>query len=446
MDRSQLFFYLLGKKNKFNFRKYLDFVDKSQYWSKNQIRDYQNRHLEKIITHAYNNVPYYQKIMNERSLTVADFQEMDDLKKFPIITKETVRQNFNDFLARDYKKYLPMERSTGGTTGLAFSFYNDRKSWALYWATKIRSFKWAGYRLGQDKIAVLAGGSLFPQDRLSLKNRVWRNVLNYYTLPISNLDKEKMYAFYKVMRTKRILYMRGYPSAIFTFAKYLKHQRFKLDLKAVFTTAEMLFDHQRTLFHEVFNSQVFDTYGCGDGMGGAMECEKHSGFHINVETSILEIIKGSKSALANDEGEIVLTSLHDYAMPFIRYAPGDLAIRGSDQCPCGRSLPKLYSIVGRTSDIIELPNGRTINGLSIPFEIWGKKIRQFQIVQSKVDEINVSIIKKDNFNSHDEKQVYEVMRYHCGNGISIKVKYVSMIPLPVSGKTRYIVSKVTSQK
>jgi len=447
MNRSQFVFRILGKKFGFDLKELVCFVNESQYWSKREIKEYQTEKLSIIIKHAYETVPFYKNLFNGLGLKPGDIESENDLKKLPIITKDIVRRNFNDFLSKDFNQFNPMKRATGGTTGVAFPFYNDAKSWAMAWAVKIRAFEWAGYHIGDDGIGILAGGSLVPKERLSLRNVLWRYLQNYYSLPISNLTQEKMSEFLQLMKKRRIEFLRGYPTSIYTYAKFLYEDGIELPLKAVITTAEMLHDHQRELFNSVFKCDTFDHYGCGDGMGAALECEKHNGLHITSETSVMQIVDRTGEEVHHGElGEVVLTSLHDFAMPLIRYAPGDQAVKKATRCACGRTLPMLERIEGRTSDLIEFSNGVRLNGLSIPFEVWGDKIEKFQIIQTERDAVEVLFEARDSFNKSDLKRAHDVMSYHCGEGVDIKIKLVDEIPLPESGKLRYVISKVTEQK
>jgi phenylacetate-CoA ligase len=416
----------------------------NQYWSDEQVKAYQTEKLQQLVQHAYQNVPFYTRQFDKLGLKPESLMDVSDLNKLPIIRKIDVYNEFNNFLSINHDKFNPMDRSTGGTTGLAFKFYNDTRSWGLNWATKIRTFTWGGYQYGKDRVAVMAGGSLLPEGRFSTRSRLWRAINNYLVLPITVMTDEIMDGYYRTMIRQKVRFLRGYPSAIYTFAKFLSDHRRTLQLTSVFTTAEMLHGHQRLLLEQVFCCQVFDTYGCGDGMGGANECEYHEGMHINVETSIMQIVDKDGNEVGPGEiGEIVLTALHEYAMPLIRYAPGDLAIKGIKPCSCGRKLPLLTKIVGRTSDLIELSNGRKINGLSIPFEGWTDTIEKFQIVQTKLDELQINIVPKPTTSEKDIDTINKRMQFFAGEEIRIIVNKVEGIPMPKSGKMRYVVSLVS---
>ena len=143
-----------------------------------------------------------------------------------------------------------------------------------------------------------------------------------------------------------------------------------------------------------------------------------------------------------EEGEIVLTSFFNYSLPFIRYAPGDYAIKhNGDTCKCGRNLPLIKKIIGRTSDIIKLSNGRFLNGLSIPLETLN--IERFQIIQTKQDELLIKIVK-GSASKQDIDNVYKVVKYHAGEGIHTNLEVVKEIPLPRSGKFRFVISELKS--
>jgi phenylacetate-CoA ligase len=443
MTRSRLAFKLLGYRYGFDLDSFLRLVNDDQYWSKTQITEYQTKRMIEIIRHSYENVPFYRQYFDSEGLTPEQFTSLTDLNKLPIIRKQDVHGKHHEFLAKNHAGFQPLDRATGGTTGLAFKFYNDTQSWGLNWATKIRTFSWGGYKYGEDKVAVMAGGSLLPEGKFEAKSRFWRFLNNYLVLPITIMTDEIMESYRKKIIRQRIRFLRGYPSAIYTFAQYLSSSGKSLPMQSVFTTAEMLLEHQRLLLEKVFCCKVFDTYGCGDGMGGANECEVHNGLHINIETSFLQIVRPDGiEAKPGETGEIVLTALHEYAMPLIRYAPGDMAELGEGICSCGRTLPLIKKIVGRTTDLIELANGRKLNGLSIPFETWTDTIDKFQIVQTQIDQLVVNIIPKTTTTEHDLQTIKARMQFFAGEGIDVIVNRVESIPLPKSGKMRYVVSKI----
>lgn len=443
MNKTELFFNLFSLINGYNWQKIKTFANEFPYYPEEKVIAFQEERLKKIIQHAYQNVPFYKFWFDKHQINPNEIKTLNDLKKIPALNKSIIAEHRDLTLASNAKKFKPVARMTGGTTGLAFKFYVDRYTWLLNWAIKLRTFNEAGYTYGVDKLAVLAGGSLIPQNSKGWKKTLWHRIMNFYAFPISHMTDESMHAIYQSFIKNNIKHLRGYPTAIYTFAKYLDENQLELPLKSIVTTAEMLFPIHRDLFLKVFKSKTYDVYGAGDGSGQANDCEKHHGMHLCNELSITEIIDENGQAVNDqEEGELVFTSLNDFAMPLIRYRPGDRAIKSERICDCGRTSPLIEKIIGRTSDLIELSNGRKLNGLSIPFEAWTEEIEKFQIVQTAKDTLELNIIPKSTFTDKHKNDALKLMKYHAGEDTVIHVNIVNDIPLPKSGKLRYVISLI----
>lgn len=435
--------YLLGLGRGFNMHANKKIVEEFQYWTPQQQSEYHLCKLRPLLQHAYEHVPYYRCLFDKHNLLPEDICTIDDLEKIPITRKQDVLDNPEIFIADNAHEFHAMHRHTGGTTGTPVAYYTDVNTWAMNWALKMRTFEWGGYHYGKDRLAVMAGGSLLPGKQAGIKHQIWRMLNNYYSMPIMHLTDDIMKEYYYQIKRQKIRFMRGYPSALATFAEYLKRNNLYLPLKAVFTTAEMLFPFQRELFKAVFGCEVYNTYGCGDGMGNATECEEHKGLHVCQEISIMQIVdEAGKEVLAGNEGEIVLTDLYDYTMPFIRYAPGDRAIKADANCTCGRISPMIEKIIGRSSDTFKLKNGRTLNAFSFPIESLTDEIDKFQIVQESIDDVRLLVIPKKNISEKRLQELTTLLQYHCGDDITVKVKLVNNIEVPKSGKMRFVISKV----
>jgi len=443
MNRTQLFYHFLGLYYGFSWKKTRDFVAGFDKLDKNQIEEYQLQRLKEVVNHAYANVPFYHTFYDTHGFHPSQINTLKDVELIPIINKETIKENRDTFIADNWKDFKPTTRTTGGTTGQAFKFYTDRKSWAITWAVKMHFFKQAGFEMGKHKLGVLAGGSLLPQKGATFKKRVWRWLMNYYSMPISHMTDEIMEDYYQNLKQQKIKYLRGYPTAIYTLAKYMDQHGKTLQLKAVFTTAEMLYDHHRELFRKVFLCETYNEYGCGDGNGHALECPQHNGLHLSPELSVTNIVDENGNEVNNgEEGELVFTSLQDFSMPFIRFKPGDMAVKTDRICACGINHTLIQKIIGRSSDLIEFSNGRKINGLSIPFEAWTEKVKRFQIVQTEHDAIELNIVPLPMLTENDLDNAKKVLEYHCGEGVKVNINLVDAIEVPKSGKFRYVISKI----
>ncbi len=332
-----------------NIGEWYDLVTKSQYWSKDKLIDYQEDNLRKIIHHAYKNVPYYYELFNDLGLNPSDIRTINDLEKLPILTSEELKQNSSRLLASNFKRFKPQHRRTGGTTGAPLWYYSDMNSWALHWALKYRTWEWGGYQIG-DPIGLLGGASIIPESKAGFKRKIWNKLNGFVPLPSSHLFREQMYLYADIIRNKRIHYLRGYPSSIATFSNFCADNDIQLNIKSVYTTAEVLQDTHKTDIKNYLKASVFDTYGCADGGGNANTCEYENGFHVSMEASIWEVCDtlGERTPTGST-GEVTLTSLTNYVMPLIRYQPGDLIENSFDYsvCQCGRSLPRINKIVGK---------------------------------------------------------------------------------------------------
>ena len=443
MLKSRIALFLLGKKEGFNMREMVEFVRQSQHWTKEQWREYHNTRIVALVKQAYENTTFYRQWFDKVGIKPEDIRTVDDLNKIPVVRKQELLNHYQDFKATNASDYSMIHSHTGGTTGVPCAYEKDRYSWALNWAIKMRTFEWGGYTYGDDTLGVLAGGSLIPGKKGGWKNRIWRYVNNYYSMPATHLTEEMLETYYQHLKTHHVRFLRGYPSTLSLLAEYVQAHYQTLPMQAVFATAEMLLPHQRKLIEETFQCKMYDTYGCDDGMGCATECEAHGELHVCEECSVMQIVdKNGKEVRDGEEGEIVLTALYNFGFPFIRYAPGDMAIKSERACACGRETKMIRKLVGRTSDNFKLANGKILNAFSLPIEELTEEIQQFQVVQEAVDKVTLLVIPKDSWTKERENGLRELLEYHCGEGIDVEVRIVDHIDMPASGKKQFVVSKV----
>ena len=203
--------------------------------------------------------------------------------------------------------------------------------------------------------------------------------------------------------------------------------------------------YQRKVIEDVFGCDVYDGYGCRDGNANAMECVEHTGYHIAAEQVIMEFVsmKDGEHVSPGEVGEIIATDLHNYAMPFIRYAVEDVAVPSDEICPCGRGLPLLKSIEGRVFDIITLKNGTMLSGLPLTDELdHMESIKQYQIFQKSENELIVKIVRRKIYTQEDTKRILNALRRHTRGEMKIKIEFVDEIPTTGAGKRRYIISNM----
>jgi phenylacetate-CoA ligase len=434
--------------------KYLKELEETQWWSNKELQEMQNKKLQSLIKHAYANVPYYRKIFNERGLVDKDIQTIDDLYKLPILTKDDIRQNFENMQANDFKKWAPSLKTTGGSTGEPLMYYITQDAFSINLAGIFRGLAWAGYKFGDKKIT-LGGSRLVSDKRQTIKGWLVNKLIDR-NLSISTLDmsEEKVNKYVCQIKKYKPKFVYGYASALYLIANYLKQNKINIiQPVAIFSTAEMLLPHYRKEIEDVFKCEVFDFYGTFDGGPQALECPTHNGYHVSSEKAIMEFLDDNgKPVSPGNPGEIITTDLHNYAMPFIRYAVGDIATPTGERCSCGRGLPFINSIEGRTLDFILLPDGSKVRGsrlIDVFYENMGEDyirelatIKQFQVIQDSLDELVVLIIQDASPTIEETEYIKSELIKALNYPMNINIEFVDTIPQTKAGKKKYIVSNI----
>jgi phenylacetate-CoA ligase len=425
----------------------LRFLETSQWWERSDLQEYQDMRLRRIINHAFENVPYYRELFRSLNLRPSDIRSTDDLEKLPVLTKSDIRQCPEKFIAQNIEKSSLIHDTTSGSSGHVFNFYLDKNTLSIMRAVGMRSWGFAGYRVG-DKIVTLAGSALLAKN-LSAYNRIRFRFSRNLPLSSYHMDTNQLNEYLKQVVKFKPKYIRGYPSSIAILADFA-HQSGANSIipQGIMTTAETLTKNQRNIISLAFNCDVFDQFGCNDGGANACECSHHKGYHIAMERSVHEFLDDSgKPVKTGENGHIVLTDLWNYAMPLIRYDAGDMGVPSDKSCSCGRGLPLIEKLSGRTIEQIKLPDGQQIPGLLITdvFEHGeiSRLVLDYQVVQEHVNKIVISIVTTGNISTGLENEIIEHVRGHLGSTIDIKIKYTDEIPRTEANKRKIVISKMT---
>jgi len=419
-----------------------------QYWFEGKIREYQEEKLKAIVTHAYNNVEYYHTLFDRIGIKPADIRHREDLEKIPLISREDLQNNSRIFMSKDISVRKVFKMHTSGTTGIALQHVLDREAWAWLKAISLRNWSWAGWNF-TDKVGLMTVAGSSSQQKGNFKNKIWLNVQNLVPIEIMHMDEAIIRENLRKIEKYRITHLRGYPSGIYSMALFIQKLDIKMEMKSVMTTAEVLYPYQRKVIEDVFGCRVFDAYGTHDGCVSSGECERHKGLHLHFEPSIVQIVDPAGRSVPNGrEGDVVATALFNYAMPLIRYKVNDRATMSKEPCSCGRNTPLIKHILGRSSEIFRLPNGRIFNGLSMPLEDYNS-IEFFQIVHAEPDRIDINIIGKNEMEEDLQKDIKDIQRlitFHAGEGMRVNINLVEKMEYSRGGKFRYVISKVNYDK
>jgi phenylacetate-CoA ligase len=432
----------------------LDQLEKSQWRSKNDIFELQNERLRSLINYAHDNVPYYSRVFRERALQPQDIRDTRDLVKLPELNKNLVRSNFADMKSRAVPRKEMLSTATSGSTGEPLIFYSTKEDQINRgYARALRARGWAGCSLG-DKTVILRETR---QRGLGLRERKITGRTRLFferslELDPALLSTDTMAYFRQKMEDFNPRLLFGYPSAIGLLANFIKRNgKTALRPRAVQTIGEQLNDHQRRLIEEVFECKVYDAYSAWEAYEIASECPEHTGLHIAAEDMILEVVDDAGIPVpAGKEGRILLTNLHNYAMPLIRYEIGDLGTMSDRDCPCGRWLPLLAAVNGRVCDAIMTRSKGTVPGMSLPWDFLAQwKVEQFQIVQEDIDRLVVRLVFTDSVTEQYIVELSQEIRRRyvtiLGQDMNIVVEPVDQILPLKSGKRQIVVSKLASQ-
>jgi len=424
-------------------------LEASQWWPRDKILELQNQRLQQLVKHAYDNVPYYRRIFDERSLKPFDIQGGEDLLKLPLLTKELIKSHYNELMARGFAAREIVPLTTGGSTGEPMSFYrtrHDQLNWGF--AAAQRTHGWAGCKLG-DKVAKLTVRRPY-KSTMHKFSRISKQILQRtMLLDAKEMSTKILPLYFKKLQAFQPEFITGYPNAIELLARFIEREgKPGLRPKAIITGAEQLYDYQQELFHKVFECETFRYYSSWEAHAIAAECAEHSGYHIAAENLVVEIVDDEGNPVpTGGDGRIVITNLHNYAMPFIRYDIGDLGVGSDSVCSCGRGLPLLAKLSGRTTDVILTRTGKTVPGTALLHVfLTPLDIEQFQIVQESYDKVVIKLVMdKECTKEHLDELAARIMnRYKLllGEEMDISVEFVDYIPATSEGKRRVVVSNV----
>jgi phenylacetate-CoA ligase len=417
-----------------------------QHWHQTRLTEYQNNHLSYIVKYAYENVPFYHDLLKNIHVRPEDIKTPEDLKKLPILQKKTVRDNITRMISRKLSPWSLKKASTSGSTGLPLTIYLSEKEDEFRKAKHLR----ANIALGQkmrDRWVAITG----PQHFSEITG--FQRLLNVYAvIPVSVFDSVAEQA-------KEVKYLHpdildGYSSSLFLLAKEIERNRMELvDLKFVIGGSELIDDSQRKYVERVFGVPFFDQYACVELERLAWQCRERNGYHIDADSVVMEFVDENGEAVGPGEtGEIVCTSLFNYAMPFIRYSTGDVGRPSRvEKCNCGITFPKMELVEGRKDSLIVLPGGRVLSPhvlcLMMEHYKFYSDVDHYRIIQKREDLIQI-YVKMRVDDTDKEIAADELVRYFrralsIGSGEAVlEVKFVDNIVHDKSGKLATVVSEL----
>lgn len=400
--------------------------------------------LKILIQHAYDHVPYYNKLFKDAKITPADINNPHDMEKIPLSDKNSIRNAFpHDIISKGYTEADYIKDHTSGSCGIPLEYVVDKKALEMEGYMSLRVYRLAGVKW-MDKFVHIcpSAGNTYRRIKCKLKTKFARVIIN---LPLDFLEvspwlniKEQV----NILEKYQPDIITAYGSSLFAIANKVRKTRTNLRPRICFSIAEFLPHENRKFIENILHTRVYRIYGSREFGEIGEECPKFRGYHLNIDCYFIEIVKGGKQCGVGEKGEIVITSLYNFAMPFIRYRIEDIGELSDESCSCGRTLPLLKEVIGRTSDIITAPSGEMV----VPEFFWNpwreiKGLQQAQLVQEKKDLLILKMVVSKEFDKKALRKLGGIYKKKMGN-ITIKYEFVKEIPREKSGKYRMVKSKI----
>jgi phenylacetate-CoA ligase len=416
-------------------------LEESQWWRPERIESHRVQRLRSFLTAVGATVPYYRELFRKAAFDPAGVRTLDDLTAIPFLTKPLIRENTDALKAPGARGLV--RYNTGGSSGEPLIFYlgKDRVSHDV--AAKWRATRWWSVDIGDPEMVVWGSPiELGAQDWVrSLRDRVLRTML----LPAFEMSPSKLDGFVQTIRERRPAMLFGYPSALAHIARHAEARgqaMNDLGVRVAFVTSERLYPEQREQITRTFGCPVANGYGGRDAGFIAHDCPA-GGMHISAEDIIVEIVDADgRRQPVGAAGEIIVTHMATESFPFVRYRTGDIGVLDDRVCECGRGLPLLKEIQGRSTDFVIAEDGTVMHGLALVYVVRDVPgIAKFKIVQESIQHTKVLLAVDAQFDRAQVDRMRNAMTQRLGCGVKVDIEFVDDIPAEKSGKYRYVVSK-----
>jgi len=404
-----------------------------------EIRKYQDEKTKKLLLHAYNNVPYYGRILKESGVITNGNIHLENFDKIPFLTKDIIRKEGENLYSSDYKNRKPYENTSGGSTGDPVRFIQDKDYRQINIANKFYFNRLVGKDVGEKEIDLWGSERDIFRNTISLKEKIINFLYNIKFFNAFKLDENRLREYISDINDIRPVSMWVYVEAIDFLTRFIEKNHIQIySPRCIITTAGTLFPEIRERVEKVLGCKVYNQYGSREVGPVAVECEYKQGLHCFPWSHKLE--------LAGEEEfkKIIITDLTNYSMPLIRYEIGDIGEDSDSQiCKCGRPTLFFKDIKGRVTDIFVTKKGTAIYGGYFRHPLFGVGwIKKYQIVQKDYDHVIYRIVKSGNIEEIDLKKIADFAKNIMGEDCNIEFEFVDEIKPSESGKYRFTISEV----
>lgn len=426
---------------------YWNELERTQWLAPAEIQALQLAALRRLLSHAWESCPFYRQEWDQRGLHPRQLGDASDFLRWPVVDRQTIRQHRPRMRASKPALRL-ITKSTGGSSGMPLQFdldlgSNDRRTAAWH-----RGYAWAGAAPGTRQLYLWGVPLAQRSVRSRVKDHLYRALYRHRVVSCFH-TADLARRFTAELDGYRPQVVVAYTSPLYEAARWLEAtgRRPAHQPAAIVVGAEKLHSFQRELIEKVFRAPVFETYGSREFMLIGSECERHSGLHLTAENLLMEVLDDDGlPARQGVEGNVVITDLYNYGMPFIRYANGDRAIAGWSECECGRGLPLLQKVVGRRLDVLVGSGGRLIPGEFFPHLVKDfHAVSRFQVIQEEPNRVRFSLLA-DGMTDADRTALEQLVRGAMGAEVRVDFEPMLRIPLTSTGKLQVVINRVPPKR
>ncbi|MGH9483225.1 MAG: phenylacetate--CoA ligase family protein [Terriglobales bacterium] len=423
-------------------------LERTQFCSLPQLEQMQRERLGGLLRHAAARCPFYRERLRGVGDLAAGRWDAAAWQSLPLLTKRDLQDFGSELEAEGYPPEGRTRNQTGGSTGSPVQYWVDRQRFATRMASTQRHDSWTGYRPG-DWMATVWGAPL----EAARGGRGWwewcRKHLLYRSIELntSSVGDGDWERFLSEVRRRRPRYLLAYASGAVELAERVRRQGIEdIRFDAIITSAEVLPAESRQTIESALGGRVYNRYGCREVSVIASECGEHAGLHVNAEALLVEIVP--MAGVAAPWGKVVITDLLNRSMPLIRYEIGDVARWAEGPCPCGRGLPRLAEVQGRTADFLQLPDGRAVSGVALLTLGLAdlSSVRQAQLVQRGAREIVLKVVPSSGYDAGARAELRSRVERYLQGSVPLRIEEVAAIAQAASGKYRFVVHESGAQE
>lgn len=433
------------------FAEQVAFLRETQYWEREEIFALQLEKLRRLVDYVAEHIPFYREFLKREGLGADGLGGIEDVKKFPLLSKKFLQDNYERFLPFGRNKDTFEVRTTGGSTGTPLKVYADEDFYARDKANTehymevfgLDIFNHRSIRLYGDKI----DGKLLEQDIYWYVVEDRKLVMSCY-----HINKYTAKAYVDKINEFKPRYIHTRPSSILTLANYLHSERYSLKdpVEYIFCDGEYITDGQREKVERIFGGRLVNIYGHTEGCAVGHPCSFSNELHFMPQVGIVELLDkdGREVTKEGESGEMVVTGFNNLVFPLIRYRTGDIAVLGNQKCKCGRNYKILKSVEGRIQDYVVDAEDNLVPLAPAVFNYddmdWAG-IREFKVIQDRKGALSFKILPEeelksdpDSFGAYFKRKMEEIF----GSKFDIQVEFVDELNKTRIGKYRYLEQKL----